>query len=201
MLEIVILAAGASSRLGSSKQLLTINGESLVYRAANTASKLAAIFNLKPPLVIVGKDQTEVKQSITDLPVLTIYNAQWQQGMGYSIATAVNHLDAQTSAVLIMTCDQVLLNSELLKPMIKKWQSNRQQIIASTYQETIGIPVIFPRQCFTELLKLNSDKGARQVIEKYKPQLLLFDLPEAAQDLDTREDAVQIRQLIRNSTG
>ena len=193
MLEIVVLAAGASRRLGNSKQLLAINGQSLVYRAAKTASELAALFQLNQPLVIVGKDQKEVRLQITNLPVRGVYNPRWQDGMGFSIATAVENLNADGSAVLLLTCDQVLLTTAALKPLLQKWQANPEHIIASTYSGITGIPVIFPKRFFPDLVDLNSDKGAREVLQKYQHKVIEFDLPIAAQDLDCKEDELIIR--------
>lgn len=197
MLTIVILAAGASSRLGSSKQLLIINQQTVIYRAARTACLLAEIFNLDKPLVVLGKDQAEVSQAVASLPVATVYNPRWQEGMGVSIAAAIEVLEDESSAVLLMTCDQLMLNVDNLSPLIKKWLLNPEQIIASSYKNTIGIPVIFPRQYFNELGQLNTDKGARQLLQKYNQDLLLFDLPEAAQDLDNKKDERLIRQLLQ----
>lgn len=196
MLEIVILAAGASSRLGKSKQLLTINNEALISRAAKNACKLAEYFHLLEPVVIVGKDHQTVKALLQVLPVAVVYNSKWEDGMGLSIAAAVKHLKPETSAVLLMTCDQVLLDADILKPLIHFWQKNSQKIVASSYNEIIGVPVIFPQKFFPELAKLQSDKGARLLLQKYSEEVVTFDLPEAIQDLDTLDDERLIRELL-----
>lgn len=196
MLKIVILAAGASSRLGTNKQLLKINGEPLVSRITKVASELVDVFNLEQPCVIIGKDHREVELALADLSVSTIHNKLWNNGMGSSIAVAVENLDATVSAVLLMTCDQVLLTVTSLKPMLRQWLCNPDYIIASCYDGIAGIPVIFPEHFFPELTQLNSDKGARQLLEKYQHQVQLFDLPEAAVDLDNRVDEQLIRQML-----
>jgi len=201
MLEIVILAAGASSRLGKSKQLLTIDDESLVYKSARTGCELAAYFQLAKPTVVVGKDQQEVELSIAKLAVTTLYNPQWMGGMGFSIATAVQNVQTNISAVLLMTCDQVLLSSAVLKPMIQLWLSSPEQIVASSYNGVIGIPVIFPERFFPELSELKSDKGAREILQKYHAEVMHFDLPLAAQDLDTLADELTIRKMIGRVDG
>ena len=196
MLEIVILAAGGSSRLGKSKQLLTIGDEPLIVKAARTACELADYFHLTQPTVVVGKDRLDIEKHLTNWGVTSIYNAQWKMGMGLSLATAVQNMGTKTSAVLLMTCDQVLLNSDTLKPLIKLWQSQPEHIIASSYNGVIGIPVIFPERYFSELIYLKSDKGAREILQKYHKDVMHFDLPLAAQDLDTLADEVVIRGII-----
>ena len=201
MLEIVILAAGSSTRLGKSKQLLMINNEALVCKAAKVASEVSEIFKLNNPVVVVGKDSEKVKSVLVSSGVSTIYNPKWRDGMGYSIASAVNNINVEASAVLFMTCDQVLINSETLKSLIGYWLLTPEQIVASSYNETIGIPVIFPARYFKELSQLNSDKGARGLLNKYKNDVMIFDLPSAAQDLDTLEDEVIVRKLLAKEVG
>jgi len=198
-LNIVILAAGASSRLGSSKQLLTINEQPLVYRSASIACELAHYFHFPQPLIILGKDQQLVHQAVQELEVSTIYNQRWESGMGTSIATAAQQLENDGSAVLFMTCDQVLLHCQSLIPLIEKWQAHPHHIVASAYNNTHGIPVIFPHSFFSELKQLNSDKGAREILQRHKDKVVVVALPEAAQDLDTRQDEIQIRELLEQS--
>lgn len=196
MLDIIVLAAGTSSRLGKSKQLLTIEGENLVNRVARVACELALQFNFHPPTFIIGKDQQRVEQSLSDLDIELHFNADWQLGMGASIISAVNHLADDTDAILLLSCDQVLLNADSLRSVVECWQANPKKIIASAYNKTIGIPVIFPRRFFSELLQIDPDKGARQVLKKFPDEILSVDLPEAGQDLDTPEDEVLVRRLL-----
>ena len=199
MLEIVILAAGASTRLGRSKQLLTINGESLVHRAASTACELTDFFHLQQAAVVVGKDHQDVENALANLPITTVYNPDWMDGMGTSVATAVRNLNVDSKAVLLMTCDQVLINSDILKSFIQQWQSRPEQIIASAYSGIIGVPAIFPERYFPELLKLQSDKGARGLLQKYREDVMVFDMPSASQDLDSVEDEDTVRRMFTPS--
>ncbi|MCP3674873.1 MAG: nucleotidyltransferase family protein, partial [Gammaproteobacteria bacterium] len=144
MLEIVILAAGASTRLGKSKQLLKINDEPLVCKIASIATKLTDNFKLKKSTVIVGKDALQVEKALDFSDVQTVYNEQWKDGMGTSVATAAKNLKSDSTAILLMTCDQVLITYEALVTLIQYWHLNPEKIIASSYNNTLGIPVIFP---------------------------------------------------------
>lgn len=201
MLEIFILAAGSSSRLGKSKQLLTINKEALVCIVAKVALEVSEIFKLNNPVVVVGKDSEKVISVLESIGVSTIYNPNWQDGMGHSIASAVKNINNDTSAVLFMTCDQVLINCDTLKKFIEYWLLNTNKIVASFYNETIGIPAIFPAKYFPQLSQLSSDKGARGLIKMYSDQVKTFDFPSAAQDLDTLEDETIVQNLLSNEEG
>jgi molybdenum cofactor cytidylyltransferase len=199
MLDIVILAAGASKRLGRSKQLLELNNESLVCRTAKVAIELTDYFNLNRPHLISGKDHQAVNAAVKELPVLTHYNSNWQEGMGSSIASSIEHLNLNSSGVLFMTCDQVLLTSDLLKPLIETWQHKPDNIIASIYGDVTGIPVIFPAQYYTDISLLSSDKGAKSMLQKYKETVVSVEISAAAQDLDNEDDERKVRHLLETN--
>jgi len=193
VLEIIILAAGASKRLGKSKQLLKINNETLVSRVASLACKLSREYGLNPPVIVVGKEHKAIKKELKFLPVSIVLNKQWKEGMGTSIATGAKQLSDNCSAVLLMTCDQVLLNSEDIKLLIIQWQLSPKNIIASSYGGIKGVPVIFPSRYFNELQQLKNEKGARIVLNQHPQQIISVELPEAAHDLDTVEDEQAMR--------
>ena len=199
MLEIVILAAGASTRLGKSKQLLKINDEPIVCIVATIAAKLKDNFKLNQPTVILGKDAQKIEKALEFSDVKTIYNEQWKDGMGSSIATAANNLRSNSTAILLMTCDQILITHEALITLIQHWHLNTEKIIASAYNNTLGIPVIFPARYFPELCLLGADKGAKGLLKKYKDDVMPFDFPSATQDLDTKDDEAKVRQILEGN--
>jgi len=199
MLEIVILAAGASKRLGKSKQLLKINKEPLVYRVAKIACGLSREYRLANPLVVLGKDHEAVKNTLSNLPITTTVNKRWHDGMGSSITCAVENLNDDCSAILLMTCDQVLIEDKDIKILIEQWQSRQDSIIASSYKGITGIPVIFPSNYFKELLELGNSKGARGILKKYPEEIISIELPGAAHDLDTVEDEQKIRDILEST--
>ncbi len=197
LLEVIILAAGASKRLGKSKQLLKINDETMITRVAGIACKLSREFALTGPTVIVGKDQKAIEEELRQLPVSTLFNQDWAKGMGTSIAKGAVNLSDNCSAVLILTCDQVLLKCSDIKLLIMQWQITPKNIIVSSYGGIKGIPVIFPSRYFKELKHLDNDQGARVILKQHPDEIISVELPEAAHDLDTIED----EQLIRDKLG
>lgn len=196
MLDIVILAAGASKRLGRSKQLLEINNESLICRVAKVAIELTDYFHLNQPHIIIGKNHKAVNAAVKELSVLTHYHSKWGEGMGSSIASSIKHLNVNSSGVLFMTCDQVLLTTELLKPLIETWLENPDNIIATIYNNVIGIPVIFPAEYNSSIALLSSDKGAKSLLKKYQEAVVTVEISAAAQDLDNDDDERKVRHIL-----
>jgi molybdenum cofactor cytidylyltransferase len=196
MLDIVILAAGGSRRLGHSKQLLKINNESLISRTANIALELADYYYLNQPHIITGCNHQAVSSAVKELSVLSHYHRKWEEGMGSSIASSIEHLNINSSGVLFMTCDQVLLTSELLKPLIETWLAKPDNIIATIYGEVMGIPVIFPAQYYSAIAHLSSNKGAKSLLKKYPESVVTVEISAAAQDLDNQDDESKVRQIL-----
>ncbi len=187
-LACILIAAGNSSRLGQPKQLVKCNGETLISRS----TKLA-LNHTQKVCCVLGFEAEMIKSEIQNLPVSFLVNEQWQVGMGSSIACAVAQLEAKARAVLIMLCDQWALEESDIQSLVNTWRKNKRQIIASKYADirtgkmVLGAPAIFPRAYFNQLLQLK-EKGARQLLESNRKNLVAVNLSSAAYDLDTPED-------------
>jgi molybdenum cofactor cytidylyltransferase len=184
---IIVLAAGSSSRMGRSKQLLEIDGQPLLCRCVNHA--LAA----KPQhiVVILGANEKPHREAIEKLPVQIVSNFYWKTGMGGSIKTGLNYLiqsGAQLDAVILMVCDQPALTSDHLLKLVRKFSEKKKSIIASGYANSGGVPVLFGRSFFSNLLLLGDEQGAKKIIQQFPDQVETVDFPEGALDLDTEED-------------
>ena len=114
----VLLAAGGSRRLGSPKQLLTTSGVTLVELAAGQL--IAA--GCSPILVVLGAQAAAVRDAVLLLPVECVENATWERGMGTSIATAIEHLNAarfsSVGAAMVVSCDMPTVTVEHLSALI-----------------------------------------------------------------------------------
>ena len=179
-LGIVILAAGSSSRMGQSKQLLEIDGEPLLRRMA----KVALGVDPDELIVVLGSNREEHQKVTEDLAVKTVYNSNWQKGIGSSIKTGVYHLLQQlpsANAAMILVCDQPLLTTFHLKKLKHAFISSVTPVVAMVYSDTVGVPAIFAKSLFDDLIKLPDDKGAKLVIEKSSP-LLTIPFPEGSID-------------------
>ena len=181
MITAVILAAGASSRLGQPKQLLRFDGQTLIRRTAQTvlASDCARV------LVIVGRDADDIASELGDLPVEVIVNEDWPEGMASSVRCAA-HNAGEADALLLTPCDLPLLSSAHLRALIENYRAGEAPIVASRYNEVLGAPLIIARALWPELLQLRGDVGARRVITRHRASFV--EWPDGAVDVDTPAD-------------
>ncbi len=185
--SVILLAAGSSSRMGQSKQLLDINGEPLLIRSIKKALECTP----QHLIVILGANEQAHRDVIRDLPVSIIPNHYWKSGMGSSIKTGLNYLirkSPETEAVIIMVCDQPGLTSDHLNALIKTFAQTKNPIVASSYSNTMGVPALFARSFFSNILMLKDEQGAKKIIEQFPERVTPVDFPEGIHDLDTAED-------------
>lgn len=190
----ILLAAGSSSRMGQSKQLLQINGQPLIIITVNAV--LSA--GLKNIVVVLGSNAEAHRELVEHLPIQIITNHDWERGMGNSLKKGITHLLQSSSpleAVIIMVCDQPLLTSEHLKKLVEKLHEKRNQIIASQYNDTLGVPALFDQSLFHELLNCGDDQGAKKIIQQHKDLVKAVDFQGGEIDLDTLEDYNQFLKL------
>ncbi|MBM0745064.1 nucleotidyltransferase family protein (plasmid) [Phormidium sp. CLA17] len=181
---LLLLAAGASRRMGTPKQLLPIQGRSLLRHLAEIS--IASLCD--PVIAVLGASPHQIRPEIEDLPLQIIENQHWQSGMGTSISTGLAALLEQKptlKAMLILVCDQPFVSTALIDQLVVAYQSTNYQIVATTYLETIGVPALLSDRYFSELLRLNSDTGARQIIQQHLNETYTIDFPKGAIDLDT----------------
>jgi len=188
-LAAVLLAAGPSSRLGQPKQLLSIEGESLVRRSSQL---ILAMNNIAGLTLVSGFESDRVEYEVEDLPVDIAYNRSWEQGMGASIACGVRKLPDGPDGVLLMVCDQWRLEKDDLSRLIAAWSTDISSIHVACWHEekafVSGPPVIFPRKIIPELISVDPGRGARQVIDRHMENVEFVKLENARFDLDNPED-------------
>jgi molybdenum cofactor cytidylyltransferase len=185
--SVIILAAGSSSRLGQSKQLVEIDGVPLLLKSTLTA--LDAHYN--NVVVVLGANADIHKQKIAHLPVEIITHTEWEKGMGSSLKEGLKHViksRPETSAVLVMVCDQPLLTSTHLATLRDVFKHTHSQIVASRYGNTMGVPAIFDRTLFTEILKIKDTQGAKTIIESHDESVNAVDWAAGYLDIDTPDD-------------
>ena len=183
----IVLAAGASSRLGFPKQLLLLDGETLLHRTA----RLAVNAGLSPVFVVLGSGAAAMQSALNSLPVKPLINDEWESGMASSLRTGLTAIDSHTTHVLLLVCDQVGLTAAQLELLLSASQANPGTIIASCYDEKVGVPAIFPARFFAELGATTGDRGARELLRNHAAELLTVPFELGAQDIDTAGDMVE----------
>ncbi|AHM58510.1 4-diphosphocytidyl-2c-methyl-d-erythritol synthase [Flammeovirgaceae bacterium 311] len=185
----LLLAAGASSRLGRPKQLLEKEGRSLLQLSIETA----LVAELDPVFVVLGAREAEIRAQIRQQPVQLIYNPDWQEGIGSSIREGIKHImeAGSYSAVVIMLCDQLLISAAHLQSLVKAYQQQQIPVVATSYQDQAGVPALFDQSFFPHLKQLSGDTGARKLISQHRDKVQLIQYEAAGVDIDTAEDALR----------
>ncbi|MEJ7684242.1 MAG: nucleotidyltransferase family protein [Segetibacter sp.] len=187
MTGLVILAAGPSTRLGEPKQKIIFEGKSLLQRAVQTALDSAC----RPVIVLLGAYDNEIQSDIENEDVIVYHNFQWEEGMSSSIRLGIAMLQkTQTpvSDVILTVCDQPFADTTLLNDMINKKAITSKGIIACSYKNTLGVPVLFDKKFFPELLSLEGPDGAKKLIMKHKEAVADIPFDLGSFDIDTNDD-------------
>jgi len=182
---LVILAAGGSMRLGTPKQLLSYQGQSLLRRAAETA--LASV--CRPVVVVLGAQAARLREELAGLDVVTMENGDWEQGMGTSLRVGLDALltgDADVEGVVVCLCDQPLLAVDVIDALVTAYQQTGQPIAASEYGGTVGVPALFSRALFPELRELK--EGAKPLLRRLRALVVSVPFPGGVLDIDTPSD-------------
>lgn len=197
---LIILAAGASTRMGTPKQLLAYRGCTLIRHMA----KVAIASYCQPIAVVLGANAERIKPEISQLPIQIVENQQWEEGMSTSIRVGLEALLAMNpnlEAVAIALCDQPFVSSPTLERIIEAYHLTGKPIIASEYSGTLGVPALFNRTLFSELMTLKSTEGAKKLIKKHTHEVFSVPFPEGAIDIDTPKDYEQFQTLIESTSG
>jgi molybdenum cofactor cytidylyltransferase len=188
---IVILAAGASTRMGVAKQSLQFEGSSLLLRAVTTALSSTC----RPVVVVLGARADELHAPLHGQPVDLVRNANWEKGMGTSVRAGLSAIrSSPIDAAMILLCDQPLISAEILDRMVAAHFTAKKPITSAFYAGTHGTPAIFSASLFDELLALGDNQGGKAILLRHANQVQGFDLPEAEMDVDTAEDFVRLEQ-------
>jgi molybdenum cofactor cytidylyltransferase len=186
-IAILLLAAGSSSRLGRSKQLLSITGQPLLLKSV----KAAIESGIKNITVVLGANEQAHREVITDAGVQVVVNTAWKKGMGNSLKVGLSYLLQQTpkaEAVITMVCDQPLINSDQLLKLVFEYESSESTIVASFYQGVAGVPVLFDRTLFPELLSMSDEAGAKKMLQQHPHLVKTVPFPGGEIDIDTEDD-------------
>lgn len=184
--DIIILAAGASTRLGRPKQLLPWQGITLLQHAVRTALTVTT-----QPVVVTGANGEQLATVLDPDQVKLAYNPDWEQGIASSIRCGLQALLNRTpmpDQVIFMVCDQPFVTAGLLLNLINEQQKSRKPIVASAYANTLGIPALFDSSLFPQLLDLQGDTGARKLIQQHPEKTASVAFKEGEFDIDTPVD-------------
>jgi molybdenum cofactor cytidylyltransferase len=183
----VILAAGESSRFGRPKQLVQFRGKSLVRRVVDAAKDA----NCSVIVVVLGSKREQIERELKETDAIVAENQNWRRGIGSSIRVGVESAVNQApdiEAIVLLTCDQPFVKTDTIERLIVMREKTKKAIVASSYSETLGVPALFDRSCFQELLTLPDDSGAKSIILSNHERVAELLFPEGKIDIDTAAD-------------
>lgn len=193
----VILAAGASSRMQAIKQLLPWKNTTLLGNAIEQGLQS----NVEVVYVVLGKNAAKIKSQVSNYPIQIIENKNWQQGIGSSIACAIKYFKENKlnyNSVLITLADQPLINTAYYNLLIAQSLTYKERIIASNIHHKPSVPAIFDAYFFDKLSQLNEDKGAKQFMQAVSDDVFIVNSDINLVDIDTIETYEAVLNSIRS---
>lgn len=194
---IIVLAAGAGSRMGQPKQLLKFEGETLLKRAVRTALETRH----RPVVVVLGFCADALREEINLPEALPAVNQFWPEGMSSSIHCGLERALEATApdgieAAVLMLCDQPFVTSHVILRLVDAYRARGALLVASEYEtggeKTLGVPTLFSRALFPELMALDGAEGAKRIIARHRKEAAVIHAPEAAFDVDTPDDYARL---------
>lgn len=196
-IPIILLAAGASSRMGLPKQLLPWGSQTLIEHQIKTLLKTG-----HPVNVVLGSNSNLILPVIAKYGVDIFINTEWESGMGSSISLGISEIiqkNVGTNGVLITLLDQPLITTSYVEKMLGAYQPGLQQILAShSTSGWTGVPVLFDKCYFKELTELSNDEGAKKIIKRHEESVIFLEGGELLEDMDTWHTYQQLLEKYLN---
>jgi molybdenum cofactor cytidylyltransferase len=189
---LIILAAGASTRMGKPKQLLLYQGRSFLSHTIESA--IASV--CKPVIVVLGANAQQIRVEVNQPSVQIVENYQWNLGMSTSIRSgilALANYPESVNAAVITVCDQPFISVEIINGLVSAYYSTGKPIVASQYAETLGVPALFSRKLFSELANMTESMGAKHLIKQHRDQVFAVPFPQGKIDIDTPQEYEQLQ--------
>jgi molybdenum cofactor cytidylyltransferase len=183
----ILLAAGASVRMGRPKQLLSIDGRPLIARAAEAALASPAW----PVVVVLGAHAEKIRPALARWPLLVVQNFRWQEGLASSIRAGletIENFSRGIDAALISPIDQPAFSADVIARLVTALHAGGKTMASARYADRLGSPALFRRAHFDSLRGLRGDEGARSILAALSGDVAAVEFPGLSLDLDTPED-------------
>lgn len=192
-IALLLLASGGSRRFGRPKQLLPYAGATLLRHALVTATRTEC----RPVVAVLGANREEILPETAELPVEIAVNTSWEEGLGSSIRCGMRHLAERhpdADAVIIALCDQPKVDGDVYSALTGAYRGGAE-LAACKYNGMLGVPALFSRRFFPDLLVLRGDRGAKAILQARREEVGIVPFEDGAIDIDTMQD---YEALLRN---
>jgi len=189
--SLIVLAAGASRRLGRAKQLLPFQNKPLLQHILLQTQDL----DWDARILVLGAAAEIILPALDFGGFELALNPDWETGMASSVRVGVERALARrpdTENLLFLVCDQPFVSAALLRDLRALHTRSGKKITACRYRDTLGVPAIFSKSVFPELQRLQGDRGAAGVIRKYADDCAEMPFEHGAVDVDTEADYRQL---------
>jgi len=192
-ISIILLAAGSSSRMGMNKLMLKIENETLL----ESTLKSALCSSAGDVIVVFGANSEENESLIGQFSAKITVNEDWEKGIGSTIKCGLQKALAENpdlNAVIISVSDQPFLTKNIFDKLISKYLETGKPIVASDYSDSMGVPVLYDKSIFDELLEMPDEHGAKKhiLVNAEKGIMATVPFPKGDVDIDTVEDLRRI---------
>ena len=182
-LSVLIPAAGGSTRLGQSKQLVDYHGRPLLQHVIDVVSSIKPL----QIIAVTGACANTIRDTIQAADVCWVHNPEWEDGLGGSIALGARAVNPESGGLMIMLCDQYRVTAANLQELVEKWQANPTHIVAAKTGDHCMPPLVFPPDLFNAIENLAGTSGAHGLLEQHPERVIAVPMENAAFDLDTPE--------------
>ena len=188
----IILAAGSSTRLGTNKLFIELEGESLLRRAARRVSNAG----LDPVVVVLGHEAERAEQELSGLNVRTVRNADYKTGVNSSGRAGITSVPDAAAAVIVLA-DMPFVTTEMIATLVERYRTGTAPLVISDYAGVNAPPMLYDRSLFGELGSMQGEGCGRQVVKRHRAAALAVSWPaEALTDLDVPDDYARVKALI-----
>jgi len=194
MIVLVVLAAGMSKRYGRNKLLEKINDKTIIRKVVEESVKSRA----DKVVVVVGFEAGKIINEIKDLPVTTVYNENYMEGMSSSVKVgAEKAIELNADAVMILPADNLLIKSRTIDKVIDAYYKTRGLIVVPRFEGKRGHPILLDKKLFNDILSISEEtQGLKYVVRKYSDKIVDVEVesPEIYIDIDVPEDLEKLRK-------
>jgi molybdenum cofactor cytidylyltransferase len=188
----IVLAAGASTRLGRNKLFIDLEGESLLRRAVRRVSAAG----LDPVIVVLGHEAERARQELVGLDCVPVLNTEYLRGVNSSVRAGIAAV-SQSAAAVVVLADMPFVTAEMIATLADRYQTSTAPLVISDYGGVNAPPMLYDRSLFEELLSMEGEGCGKQVVKRHRHKAIAVSWPsERLLDLDVPDDYDRVKALV-----
>ena len=186
MINAIILAAGASERMGKPKPLLRFNDKTFLDQIISVLKRS----DVDRITVVLGAEAETIKKSADLSGTNIVINKDYQKGQLSSLILGIEQTPQETDAILVCLVDNPFITKEVVNKIISKFKETNNPIIVPVFNKSRGHPTLFSKSLFDALLNAPEEQGARYVLYSNEEKILELETSESGIliGIDTPDD-------------